>query len=297
MIRQVSEKEWECTIDDAVTLVELFIDQNDPVMIWGDTGLGKTSITDQIAKRRGWKNIISKSSIREPVDVRGIPVPDLEKGVTRWLTPVDLPQADRDGEEGLYTIDEINHNIPMMPVYMMIALERKIAEYNFPAGWRIVATGNRVSDRAGAQKMPTALANRFAHITIVPDVDAWCQWATLNAIAPEYVAFIRFRREFIHLKPDGEAKAFPTPRSHERAAKYVNAPKRLRIYAMAAHVGYACAAEADAFIELYRAIGSLDDIVKNPDSAPVPTEPSLRYATCTALAKIADRKTIGNIIR
>lgn len=65
----------------------------------------------------------------------------------------------------------------------------------------------------------------------------------------------------------------------------------------ASHIGDAVAAELDGFIELYRSLGSLDDIVNDPDNAQLPTESSIRFAVCTGLGRIATRKNFSNVIR
>lgn len=46
------------------------------------------------ARRLGRKVVDLRLNIREPVDLRGIPVPDLETGTTRWLVPDELPRGD-----------------------------------------------------------------------------------------------------------------------------------------------------------------------------------------------------------
>ena len=48
----------------------------------------------ELAKGLGRKVIDLRLNIREPVDLRGIPVPDLETGTTRWLVPDELPRGD-----------------------------------------------------------------------------------------------------------------------------------------------------------------------------------------------------------
>jgi hypothetical protein len=289
--------EHHVTIAKAIDLIGLLIDQGDPVMLWGAPGIGKSEATYQIGAATGRKVIEYRANLREPVDVRGIPVPDLKKGTTRWLVPDELPRVDRDGERGILFLDEINTATPqMMAVLFGLVLDRRVGEYVLPDGWVIVAAGNRVSDRAAAQRKPTALRNRFAHLYITPDVDAWCLWANRSNVAPEVVAFIRLRRELLHVMPKGDENAFPTPRSLTKAAKYVNAPKELRLRLFAAHVGDGVAAELDGFIELYRSLGSLDDIIANPKGAPLPTEASARYAVCTGLGRLATRKTLPAII-
>ena len=291
--------EIDCTIADAAEMLELLTDAGDPVMLWGAPGIGKSAIVHQLGAKKGRKVIEYRANLREPVDVRGIPVPDLASGVTRWLVPDELPNAERDGEFGYLFLDEINTASPqMMAVLFQLVLDKKVGDYVLPKGWQIVAAGNRVSDRAAAQRMPTALRNRFAHLFVAPDVNAWARWANANGVAPEMVAFIRLRRELIHRMPRGDENAFPTPRSLEKAAKYVNVPSvAMRQKLFAAHIGNDVAGELNGFIDLYQSLGSLEDIIANPETAKVPTERSQQYAVCTGLARLANRKNIGQVVK
>jgi hypothetical protein len=104
------------------------------------------------------------------------------------------------------------------------------------------------------------------------------------------------RPALLHVMPKGDENAFPTPRSWTRCAKYINAPQQHRMRLFATHVGDAYAAELDAFVELYHSLGSLDEIIAHPKEAQIPTEPSLRYAVCTGLGRLATRKTFPAII-
>jgi hypothetical protein len=96
--------------------------------------------------------------------------------------------------------------------------------------------------------------------------------------------------------PALDQNAFPTPRSWAKCSKYVSAPKAHRLRLFAGHVGDAYAAEFDGFIDLYQSLGSLDDIVANPTTAKVPTEPSLRYAVSTGLARMTTKSNIDAVI-
>lgn len=291
--------EIDCTIAEAADLMEIMTEENDSVMLWGAPGLGKSAIVHQLGARKNRKVIEYRANLREPVDVRGIPVPDLKTGLTRWLVPEELPTVARDGEESYLFLDEINTASPqMMAVLMQLVLDRKVGDYVLPEGCKVIAAGNRVSDRAAAQRMPTALRNRFAHLFITADVGAWCDWANANGVAPEMVAFIRLRRELIHRMPKGDENCFPTPRSLTKAAKYVNVTnigRRQKLFA--AHVGADVAGELNGFIELYQSLGDLEDIVANPETARVPTEASQLYAVCTGLGRLATRKNFGQIMK
>jgi hypothetical protein len=96
-------------------------------------------------------------------------VTDIKAGVTRWLCPAELPVNGRHGPRGILKLHELNTASPaMMAVCFQIVLERRAGEHKLDAGWVPVAGGNRMSDRAAVQRMPTALRNRFAHFEVQP---------------------------------------------------------------------------------------------------------------------------------
>jgi len=293
----ITLKNTEVSIATAARRTRKLIAKKKPVMLWGKPGIGKSDLVRQIGAMLGMKVIEFRTNIREPVDVRGIPVPCEKTGTTRWFVPDELPQVDRDGECGILFIDEINTGtLQMMAVMFGLVLDRRVGEYVLPNGWVIIAAGNMVADKAAAQRMPTALRNRFSHIYCKADLAAWCLWANSNGIAPELVAFLRLRPDFIHVMPVGDENAFPTPRSWAQCSDFVDEDKEDRMALFASFVGDAYATELDAFIDLYHSIGSLDAIIKDPKGANVPTEPSLRYAVCTGLARMATKKTFPNIV-
>lgn len=287
----------EVSIAQAAELAKIQLDAGDPVMLWGAPGVGKTDTAHQIGAETKRNVVVMHLNLREPVDMRGIPVPDPVTGTTRWYKPDELPQVARDGERGILFLDEINTcSQQMMAVAYSLVLERKVGEYTLPPGWVVMAAGNRMSDRAAVVRMSTALSNRFAHHDVRPDVEAWADWANKNDIAPELVAFIRLRRELLHVMPTNGQNTFPTPRSWARCSKYVHAPAEHRLRLFASLVGDAYAAELDGFIDLYRSMGSLADIIKAPTTAKLPTEPSARYAVCTGLARMATRENFAAIV-
>ena len=296
-------REHECTIAEAAVLLELYTDAGNATMLHGPPGLGKSDIVRQLGAKKGRTVIDFRLNIREPVDMRGIPMPDEKTGTTVWYVPSELPQVERDGEFGYLFLDEINTASPqMMAVSFGLVLDRKVGDYTLPAGWVIIAAGNRVSDKAAAQRMPTALRNRFAHVNVAPDVPAWCTWAVANDIAPELIAFQRLRhgenggKGILHVMPQLDQNAYPTPRSWAGCSKFVNAPKQHRMRLFAGLVGDAYAAEFDGFIDLYHSLGSLEAIILDPTGAKLPTEPSTRYAVCTGLARLAKKENIDAVV-
>ncbi|PWT79145.1 MAG: ATPase [Chloroflexi bacterium] len=288
-------------IDRAAILVMRLIKRRHAVHLWGKPGIGKSEVVHQIGALLRWKVIEFRANLRETVDLRGIPVADMANGTTKWLVPDELPRADRDGEFGILFLDEMNTApTQVQAALFQLVLGGKLGDYTLPPGWVIIAAGNAVSDRAAAQRMPTALRNRFAHIYVVADVNAWAKWATANNIAPEFVAFARFRRELFDDTrglPVGDENAFLTFRSFTRASEYAYEDVDVRQELIGTHVGDDSASEIEGFIRLYQSLGSLEDIVRDPENAKLPTEASERYAVATGLARLATRKNWTQIMK
>jgi hypothetical protein len=293
------------TIEQAAILLRALTEKPDrhtgryhSVHLWGSPGLGKTAIVNQLGMSTSRPVIEFHAGLRDTVDLRGIPVSDLLTNTTRWLVPSELPNEERDGPEGYFFCDEVNQSSQQMQAVLGgLFHEGKIGDWRLPRRWRVIAAGNHISDRAAAVRMPTHLENRFAHIFVVRDVPAWAKWATANDVPPEAVAFARFRPALFDQVPRPEEHAFLTFRSFTKAAEFVDADEAIRQDLFGSHIGRDNASEFEGFLRLYRSLGSLDDIIRDPMNAKVPTEASERYAVCTGLARLATRKTWPNIMK
>jgi hypothetical protein len=280
-------------LNEASETLEILLDADTPAMLWGAVGIGKSSIVKQVAKKREQKVIDFRASTRDPVALMGLP--DITGDTSRWKVPDEFPKVERDGAEGILLLDEINAAAPSMQAACFgFVLDRQVGEYKLPEGWRIVAAGNRQSDRAAAQRMPSALANRFAHIDVEPDVKTTTDHFNEIDLSPVVTAFLRFRPELLHKPGNGDARSFPTPRSWEQAAKFIDAPEKLRFGLLAGNVGEAAAGELEGFIRTYRNLPSIELVLANPNSAPVPEKPDARFAISSALARRVTETTIAN---
>lgn len=145
--------------------------------------------------------------------------------------------------------------------------------------------------------MLSALANRFAHFEVVPDVDAWSDWAAKVSLNPLVVAFVRFRSTFLHRMPEADEKSFPTPRAWASVAKIANVKdETIRLQLVTALVGEAAAVEFEGFVRVWQRLPSIDAILKDPRSVHVPDmgEPALLYAVATAIARRVTKQNFAN---
>lgn len=243
------------------------------LMIWGPPGIGKSSIVAQVAAQHELDFIDLRLSQLAPTDLRGLPVP--ENGLARWFPPEFLP---REGT-GILFLDELNMAPPAMQgIAQQLILDRRVGSYTVPEGWFIWAAGNRKEDRAAIFEMPSPLANRFLHLEVLPDFDAFKAYALTKNFDEKILAFLSFRPALLH-KMDTQSLAWPSPRSWEMANRLLR--DELDI---APAVGRGTAAEYLVYTELYRSLPDMGAILQgNGHRIAFPTEPSARYAVSIGL--------------
>ncbi|MBO7329049.1 MAG: ATP-binding protein, partial [Lentisphaeria bacterium] len=188
-----------------------------PVMIWGAPGVGKSTAIRELANELDIGFIDVRLAQREPVDMRGLPVPDGEQ--VRWLVSSEWP---RDPESrGIIIFDELTAADKTLQVaaYEFI-LDRRLGDlYKVPKNWYIVAAGNRTEDRAVACSMSSALANRFLHVEVAPQLRDFITYGESHGMHPVVLDFLRFRPKLLFSqKQENLQRGWPSPRSWERVS-------------------------------------------------------------------------------
>lgn len=284
------------------------LDRHQPVMIWGPVGAGKSDTARQVAKLTERQLSDVRLSTMDTVDIRGFPVPDLEAGVMSWLPADFLPPMLVKGKgnkmvpnesRGILFLDELPSAPPaVQAAAYQLVLDRRIGKYELPENWAVVAAGNRASDRSIVHEMPAALRNRFIHIDFEVDLDDWYNWATENGVSEITRGFLRFKPGMLHNFDNTNPRAFPTPRSWSFVDSVLQGGHSPDIERelIAGTVGEGAAAEYLTFARVARELPTVDEILLNPDSAPVPTDLSARYAICTALDTKATPTTMERLL-
>ena len=270
--------------------LETLISTQRPAFLWGPPGVGKSALVAQCARRHNLQLIDVRAVLLDPVDLRGLPHVNGDNRA-HWCTPEFLP---REGA-GILFLDELNAapQLVQAACYQLI-LDRKLGEYSLPEGWTVLAAGNRETDRAVTSRMPSALANRFVHLSVDVDLEDWTAWALGAGIAIEVIAFLRFRPALLHaFDPSKNEKAFPTPRSWEMVSDLLlsDPPEVVRYDLYSGCVGDGAAAELLGFLRIWESLPNPDAVLLNPATAPVPSvqdgQGATLYALCGALARKA----------
>lgn len=258
-----------------------------PLMVWGAPGLGKSSILQDVARELGIGFIDVRLAQREPVDIRGLPVPG-EDGV-KWLVASEWPRDPK--SRGIILFDEITAADRSLQVaaYEFI-LDRRLGElYKVPDGWYICAAGNRAEDRAVATTMSSALANRFLHVEMQEDCETWIAWALAHEIHPSVIGFIRFRPGLLfRQKGENLERGWPSPRSWERVSRLIDAfgdeDEALLNKAVFGLVGKGAGVEFVEYHKENRKIGNVLKLMTDPSAKiEIPTRADEIYAFCASM--------------
>ncbi len=201
------------TISSAKEMCKLYWERDIPTYMHGPSGVGKSAVFKQLSEEEGCGFIDIRLGTKLPEDLSGIPVPDLEQQMAVWLKAEFWPDLKRDWKRGIILFDELS-DAPrsLQSCAYQVILDRRIGKFELPPGWWPCAAGNRREDQAAAGAISTALANRFAHIHVAPDVDSWVEWALQNGIDPLIIGFLRFRKNLIYNLKDSNHLSFPSPR-------------------------------------------------------------------------------------
>lgn len=245
-----------------------------PPMIWGPPGVGKSSLVKEVAEELGIGFIDLRLVQIDQVDLRGLPYvfDDPENPGHKkfgFAPPSMLPTKGR----GILFLDEFPQaQPPVQNAASELVLDRRIGDYQLPQGWIIIAAGNRRSDRAATQEMPSHLKNRFAHIEIEARFEDWKAWAeTAGAVEPRLINYLSQNQTRLNqFNPD--ATASPTSRTWEFASHVIKGVKdiRARNALIGGCVGKGSQAEVSAFLADGDDMPTIDQICKDPENAPVP---------------------------
>jgi hypothetical protein len=267
------------------------------IYVQGAPGNGKTSLIYAVAKALGIAKenvIIFRPSLHDPVDLLGIPHVNGDK-CTHWAPPLWVHNM----KSGRYMlgIDELPQGqIMMQNALAGLMLDRFIGEVTLSRDVVIMATGNRTTDKAGANRVVGQLANRVLMLEMESSLDGWCEWAMEQGNIPSwYIQFLRFRPNLLNdYQPDRFSN--PTERTHQMVATLPSSLTPSQLFnAAKGLIGEGAAAEMVGFKKIADAMPNIDGIMLAPDAGTVPTDPATLYAVSGALAFRAAKDNFDRI--
>ncbi|MDO5742725.1 MAG: MoxR family ATPase [Vagococcus sp.] len=283
------------------------------VLILGAPGIGKSQISQNVAKKRNCKFIDFRLLTMSETDLKGIPFPSEDNEKAIFLHPDIFPDEERDGKEGILLLEELTSaNRNLMSTMYQLVLDRQLGTYKLPDGWTVVATGNREEDSGEFYVMPAPLADRFLIYELANSgsafVDEWISWAYKNDIAVEIIAYVRkFSKSLHDFDPDLHEEGmivFPTPRSWASLSDIIKYDQKfnedLSEEAKSMVLASVVPIHGSQFISFYNYrnnLPNLDDILNGKPYTPIGKDQENELAlTISSLIDLAKDQYLGDTV-
>jgi len=196
--------------DKVIDLIELAYHTNQPILLSGRHGIGKSSLFEQAAHQLGINIVVRDLSLMEPVDLIGIPQINKNRR-TVYCPPSFLPTEGN----GLLVFEELNrcHHSVRAPCLQLLTA-RCLNDYDLQTGWLSCAAINPIDDELNypVDELDPALISRFLQVCVVADVASWVKWSREPGNVHEAVL------EFV----EGSTDIFDDPISNPRAWTYAS---------------------------------------------------------------------------
>ena len=300
--QEILQHHLECLWDDPSNAGEI-----PPLMLWGPPGIGKSTIIRELTEELDIGFIDVRLAQREPVDIRGLPVPRDDREGVDWIIASEWPRESQEDfkPRGVILFDEITAADPSLQVaaYELI-LDRRLGKlYEVPDGWYIVAAGNRTKDGAVARAMSSALANRFCHLELRSDADSWVDWGWKNGIHPSVLGFIRFRPDLLFNMSGDRERGWPSPRTWARVSRVMKMSERTGLsnralsHIIEGLIGVGAAIEFQGFVKWADKLPDIAAILKGDAKIVIPERTDQKFALVSAMVHhILEKSDIGQIL-
>jgi hypothetical protein len=299
------------------TVKDIVVRLDKPILIRGRFGIGKSQgveqAVDELDDPKALKSLLGKDcpytgallvdirlSQYDSVDLRGFPQADKKSGTAIWYPPSTMPFIGNDSfpDDKLIVVffDEApDAKNDVFAVMQQLVLNRCIGEHVLKPNVRMLLAGNLLDDQALAKKLPMPLNGRLIHYEAVNTVDEFCVYAQSQGVPSVFIAFWQFRQELVNTyDPKKTTPIVATPRTWFTAVD-IWKDKRLDLEikeaSMIGSVGEGPAMEFLAYVDVWENLPSIEKIIANPDTMPVPEELSIKYAT---VMHVSEKMSLAN---
>jgi hypothetical protein len=277
------------SIRELPDLITTYLQCNLVPMITGSPGIGKSDVIRQVAEQFNLKVIDLRLAQMDPVDMLGFASRNDKTGKGFYLPMETFPlQSDPipAGYAGwLLFLDEITSakDAIQAAAYKLI-LDRMVGSNPLHKNVAIVAAGNKESDNAIVNPMSSALKSRMVHLEVDVNPAHFCEYAASKGWDPRIISYLNFRPDNVYtFKPDSTGATYACPRTWEFTNRLmpkikIDSFKALTLLAGCLDEGVAL--EFQAFCAIQKELPDLGMIMRNPEHAQIPEEPSVLWALC-----------------
>lgn len=202
----------------------------------------------------------------------------------------------------LLFLDEFNSaSLSVQKATYKLVLDHMVGQHKLHPRVLKVCAGNLSTDNAIVARLSTAMQSRLIHLQMRSDKTEWLKWANANQVDFRITSFINFKPESLNMfqemnKNNSIESTFPCERTWhfmDKLLKTIQGDfKDIHKIMFGGAIGEGMAAEFVGFTRVFHDLPSIDDIIKNPNSAKLPTTPDCQYAV-TGL--VGSNMVLGNV--
>jgi hypothetical protein len=192
------------------------------ILIEGSAGIGKTTLTSEIAKEMGYELLkVNPASFSDPSDIGGYPIKEVtvNKGTESLRVPIELipyylnngysvvensmklsyappkyilPSGDK---PSILLFDDFNRCLPPIQQAIMELINiKQHLSYRLPDNCHVILTANPENDDDHYQVNSSDFATETRYLTYKMkfDIKEWCEWATNNDIDIRLINFYQY---------------------------------------------------------------------------------------------------------
>lgn len=283
-------------------------------LLRGSPGCGKTSAVRMAAEelRKAYPNFqyIEINPTMPADEVGGIPdLIRMEGQATRtdYALPKWFPKASENPDwKGIICLDDALQGDRMMQQTLAnLILARNLRGHDLPEGAMIVATGNRMEDKAGVTRTLSHFADRMCWLNIAAEANAWINdFAIPKGLDQRIIGYIMFDKSKLDMF-DPNVEKCSTSRTWEAVNGHLkfldsftdpsmgNARNKFAQAILAGELGMGEATAFWAFCNMFGSLPNIDDLLKDPANAPIDYKLDVQYALALAIANRIDEHNIA----
>lgn len=278
-------------------------------MVLGAPGGGKTALGYAVADRMGFEPhevALMRPSLKTPVDYLGVPdiveAPSGDGKMSVFQPPKDIHDLTT-GKIKMLIIDELPDAVQSVQnVLCGLVYDYEVADLKIHEDLCIFITGNRVEDKSGAGRVITKFANRVSQHELAKSVNDWVDHALQQGWDTDSVAFVHWKGEPALYGEEGFDPNSPINASPRQWEEVCFIDKNLSnshfLTQVKSYIPQGIAEEFMAFRRTIADLPPIDEVLKNPTTAPVVDKIDVNYAlTSRLIAEVKDVKSFRTIMQ
>jgi hypothetical protein len=299
----------DVTRTDAANLIAT-VGNHVTFMVEGHIGSGKSALLGDLAQRLG------ATHRGVYLDMTMLDIGDLQ-----------LPGVDHESKTSVFYPNEslgLQFDAPMILMFdefgkaspsvknavLPMLVERRFGMRKFHPDTIVFATTNLGAENVG-DLFKAHERNRMSFLRMAkPGAKEWIDWGVSHDVAPEVLAWVHENPQCLDsfedvedprvnpyiFHPKAPRTAFVTHRSLEQASHIVKCREQLGLdattHALIGTIGQAAALDMGAFLDLGRDLPKRDQIITDPEHAPIPGSPAALVMLCVQSARWVSKDTI-----